>query len=49
VLGGELEGGFHIKWRLEVFYFLVWLQKRWPIVPRLSLQDMRAPSHAMAN
>ena len=49
VLGGELEGGFHIKWRLEVFYFLVWLQKRWPIVPRLSLTDMRAPNHAMAS
>jgi FADH2-dependent halogenase len=49
VLGGELEGGFKIRWRLEVFYLLVWLQKRWPIVPRLSLSDMSAPKHAMAN
>jgi FADH2-dependent halogenase len=49
VLGGELEGGFHIKWRLEVFYFLVWLQKRWPIVPRLSLSNMGEPKHAMAH
>ena len=49
VLGGELEGGFHIKWRLEVFYFLVWLQKRWPLVPRLSLANMGEPKHAMAH
>ncbi|HUS35117.1 MAG TPA: NAD(P)/FAD-dependent oxidoreductase [Verrucomicrobiae bacterium] len=49
VLGGELEGGFHIKWRLEVFYFLVWLQKRFPLVPRLSLDSMGEPKHAMAH
>lgn len=48
VLGGELEGGFHIRWRLEVFYFLVWLQKRWPVVPRLSLDRPRR-AHAMAS
>jgi flavin-dependent dehydrogenase len=48
VLGGELEPGFHIKWRLEVFYFLGWLQKRYPIVPRLSLSKMDEPAHAMA-
>lgn len=47
VLGGELEGGFHIRWRLEVFYFLVWLQKHWPVVPRLNL-DAPQPAHAMA-
>jgi len=44
VLAGELEGGFHIRWRLEVFYFLVWLQKRWPIVPRLLIDAPRAPA-----
>jgi hypothetical protein len=48
VLGGELEPGFHIKWRLEVFYFLGWLQKHYPIVPRLSLSKMDQPGHAMA-
>ena len=49
VLGGELEGGFQIRWRLEVFYFLVWLQKRWPVVPRLSLSELSQPAHAMAH
>jgi flavin-dependent dehydrogenase len=48
VLGGELEGGWHIRWRLEIFYFLVWLQKRWPVVPRLSLSEMGQPTHATA-
>jgi flavin-dependent dehydrogenase len=47
VLAGDLEGGWKIRWRLEVFYFLVWLQKRWPVVPRLALSKM-APAHAMA-
>jgi flavin-dependent dehydrogenase len=48
VLAGELEGGWQIRWRLEVFYFLVWLQKRWPVVPRLSLSEMSEPAHAAA-
>ncbi len=48
VLAGELEGGFRIRWRLEVFYFLVWLQKRWPVVPRLSLNNELKRPHAVA-
>lgn len=48
VLGGELEGGFNIRWRLEVFYLLVWLQRHFPVVPRLNLDLPRRPAPLMA-
>jgi flavin-dependent dehydrogenase len=41
VLAGELEGGWALRWRLEYFFLLVTLQKRWPLVPRISF----APGH----
>lgn len=37
VLGGNIGTEFGIKWRMWVFYFLVWLQRHYPIVPRLTL------------
>src|SRR5207237_8911710 len=37
VLGGNIGNSFAIRWRMWVFYFLVWLQKHYPIVPRLTL------------
>jgi flavin-dependent dehydrogenase len=37
VLGGNTGAEFGIKWRMWVFYFLVWLQRHYPIVPRLTL------------
>jgi flavin-dependent dehydrogenase len=36
VLAGELEGGWSLRWRLHYFFLLVKLQKRWPLVPRVS-------------
>ncbi len=36
VLAGELEGGWKLRWRLEYFFLLVRIQKRWPLVPRIS-------------
>ena len=36
ILAGEVEGGLRLKWRLRLFFLLVKLQKRWPIVPRIS-------------
>jgi len=36
VLAGDVEPAWHIRWRLELFYFLVWLQSRRTLVPRLS-------------
>src|SRR6266516_4705837 len=37
VLGGNIGNSFAIRWRMWVFYFLVWVQKHYPIVPRLTL------------
>jgi flavin-dependent dehydrogenase len=37
VLGGNVGTQFGIRWRMWVFYFLVWLQRHYPIVPRLTL------------
>jgi flavin-dependent dehydrogenase len=44
VLAGEVEGSWALRWRLEYFFFLVKLQSRWPLVPRLSFApDATAP------
>jgi FADH2-dependent halogenase len=37
VLGGNVGNSFAIRWRMRVFYFLVWLQRHHPIAPRLTL------------
>src|SRR5438477_3705479 len=37
VLGGNGGNSFPIRWRMWVFYFLVWLQRRHPIAPKLTL------------
>ena len=37
VLGGNVGNSFPIRWRMWVFYFLVWLQRHYPISPRLTL------------
>lgn len=36
MLAGEVEGGWRIKWRLRLFFLLVKLQGRFPIVPRIA-------------
>lgn len=38
VLSGELEGGWKLQWRLWIFYWIIRIQKRFPLVPRLSLE-----------
>ena len=37
VLGGNIGKRFAIRWRMELFYLIVRLQKRWALCPRLSL------------
>jgi geranylgeranyl reductase family protein len=44
VLGGNIGGEFAIKWRMWVFYFLVWVQRHYPIVPRRTLVPERRES-----
>jgi hypothetical protein len=36
VLAGELEGGWAMGWRMRLFFWIVKLQARWPLVPRIS-------------
>ena len=41
VLGGNVGNSFGIRWRMWVFYFLVWLQKHFGIVSRRTLVPQR--------
>jgi flavin-dependent dehydrogenase len=47
VLGGNIGNEFAIKWRMWVFYFLVWLQRHYPIVPRRTLVTGKKESPAV--
>jgi FADH2-dependent halogenase len=40
VLAGELEGGWRMKWRLRLFFWVVKMQARWPLVPRVSFAPL---------
>lgn len=47
LLAGELEGGWAVRWRMRLFFFLVSLQTRWPLVPRINfgpLPDVTSPA-----
>lgn len=46
VLGGNVGNSFAIRWRMWVFYFLVWLQRHHPIAPRLTLVPKKEESTA---
>lgn len=37
VLGGNIGNSFAIKWRMSIFYLLIWLQRYLPICPRRTL------------
>lgn len=43
ILAGELEGGWAMEWRRRLFFWLVRLQGRWPLVPRVSFADEPTP------
>jgi FADH2-dependent halogenase len=36
LLAGELEGGWKVTWRMKLFFWLVKMQSRWPLVPRIT-------------
>lgn len=38
VLAGRTKLPFAARWRLRVFFFLVWLQKRYPVAPRVAVR-----------
>ncbi len=41
VLAGEVEGSWALRWRMELFFLLVKIQKRWPFVPRINFRPHR--------
>ena len=42
LLAGEIEGGWRIRWRLWIFFFLVRLQAKFALVPRLLFKEPSA-------
>ncbi len=44
VLGGNIGTSFAIRWRMAIFYLLVWLQKYVPLSPRRTLLPQKPPS-----
>ena len=46
ILAGELEGGWELDWRRRVFFFLLRLQARWPLVPRISFAESKGAQNA---
>ena len=47
ILAGELKGGWALWWRRKIFFWLVKMQRRWPLVPRIEFKkeaecDLRA-------
>jgi FADH2-dependent halogenase len=42
ILAGQLDGGWRIEWRRWLFFQLIKLQSRWPLVPRISFAETEA-------
>jgi FADH2-dependent halogenase len=42
ILAGELEGGWPMSWRRWLFFQLIKIQARWPLVPRISFGETAA-------
>ena len=39
ILAGELEGGWKLDWRRRLFFWLIRIQARWSLVPRISFVE----------
>src|SRR5438046_8682810 len=39
LLAGELEGGWRIRWRMRLFFWIVRIHARWPMLPKISFED----------
>jgi FADH2-dependent halogenase len=42
LLAGELEGGWKIYWRMRLFFWIVRIHSRWPILPKISFSQTPA-------
>jgi FADH2-dependent halogenase len=40
ILAGELEGGWKLRWRMRLFFLLVRIQARFPLVPRFTFEPV---------
>jgi len=49
VLGGNIGNRFAIRWRMEFFYVIVRLQRKWTLCPRLSLVPKKDGEAAALN
>jgi FADH2-dependent halogenase len=49
VLGGNIGNRFAIRWRMELFYLIVRLQRKWALCPRLSLVPKKDGQAAALN
>ena len=38
ILAGELNGGWRLSWRMQLFFLLIRIQRRWPLVPRATFE-----------
>jgi len=48
VLGGNISGSFAVRWRMSVFYFIVWLQRYLPLCPRRTLMPQTKQAESAA-
>jgi len=39
LLAGELEGGWKVFWRMRLFFWLVRIHSRWPLLPKISFDE----------
>jgi len=46
LLAGELEGGWKVYWRMRLFFWIVKIHSRWPILPNICFEDKPAESRA---
>ncbi len=49
LLAGELDGGWKIRWRMRLFFFLAALQERFKLVPSLSFEPLPPASSGSAS
>ena len=47
ILAGELGGGWKLRWRMRLFYWLVKLQARRPFLPRITFDSPREADHSV--
>ena len=39
ILAGEVDGGWKLELRRKIFFLLIWAQRHWQVVPKISFED----------